>query len=81
MKKRLKKKLKKKKKLRPPPTRRSARSTAGVTSRYDGYSMMTRGYGLACANLKVKVALERFGKAAYDAIKDELTQLFIKREP
>ena len=63
----------------PPPTRRSARSTAGVTSKYDGYSMMTRGYGLACANLKVKVALERFGKAAYDAIKDDLTQLFIKK--
>jgi len=62
-----------------PPTRRSARSTDGVSSKYEGYSMMTSGYGLACANLKVKVALERFGKAAYDAIKDELMQLFVKK--
>ena len=61
------------------PTRRSTRSTAGVTSKYDSFAMMTRGYGLACANLKVKVALERFGKDAYDAIKDELVQLFFKK--
>ena len=63
----------------PPSTRRSARSTAGLASMYEGYSMMTRGYAMASANLKVKVALERFGKIAYDAIKDELTQLFIKK--
>ena len=61
------------------PTRRSTRSTAGVTSKYDSFAMMTRGYGLACASLKVRVALERFGKEAYDAIKDELVQLFLKK--
>jgi len=41
--------------------------------------MMTGGYALACTNLKVKVALERFGKVAYDSIKDELDHLFIKK--
>jgi len=63
------------------PTRRSGRANAGRSSKYEPYAMMTRGYGLACANLKVKVALERFGKVAYDAIKEELTQLLVKKEP
>ena len=62
-----------------PPTRRSSRVTAGQSSKYEPYAMLTRGYGLACSNLKVKVALERFGKSAYDSIKDELEQLFIKK--
>jgi len=63
----------------PEPTRRSTRTTAGQTSKYEPYSMLTRGYGLACSNLRVKVALERFGKVAYDSIKEELVQLFIKK--
>ena len=42
--------------------------------------MFTKGYGLALGNLQVKVALERFGKAAYDSIKDELEQLFVKKK-
>jgi len=41
--------------------------------------MLTGGYALVCSNLKIKVALERFGKIAYDSIKDELVQLFIKK--
>ena len=61
------------------PTRRSGRANAGRNSKYHPYAMMTQGYGLACANLRVKVALERFGKAAYDSIKDELIELFIKK--
>jgi len=60
-------------------TRRSARANAGQSSRYEGYSMLTKGYGLACTNLRVKVALEKFGKVAYEAIKDELIQLFLKK--
>jgi len=62
------------------PTRRSNRTTAGQSSKYEAYSMLTQGYGLACGNLSVKVALERFNKVAYDAIKDELTQLFFKKK-
>jgi len=60
-------------------TRRSARANAGQTSKYEGFSMLTKGYGLACTNLRVKLALERFGKVAYDAIKDELVQLFFTK--
>ena len=65
--------------------RRSARATAGQTNKYDDYELagfttgLTRGYGLALANLSVKVALEEFGKKAYTAIRDELTQLFITK--
>jgi len=62
------------------PIRRSNRTTAGQSSKYVEYSMFTQGYGLACGNLSVKVALERFNKIAYDAIKDELTQLFFKKK-
>jgi len=61
------------------PTRKSGRANAGRNPKYDPYAMMTRGYGMACTNLKVKVALERFGKTAYDSIKDELIQLFVKK--
>jgi len=42
--------------------------------------MLTQGYGLALGNLQDKVALERFGKAAYDSIKEELEQLFVKKK-
>ena len=63
-----------------PVTRRSTRTTAGQTSKYEPYSMLTQGYGLACSNLHVKVALERFGKVAYDSIKEELIQLFVKKK-
>jgi len=63
-----------------PVTRRSTRTTAGQTSKYEPYSMLTQGYGLACSNLRVKVALERFGKVAYDSIKEELIQLFVKKK-
>ena len=52
------------------PTRRSGRANAGRNSKYEPYAMMTQGYGLARANLRVKVALERFGQAAYDSIKE-----------
>jgi len=62
------------------PTRRSTRSTAGQASNYEPYSMFTQDYGMALANLRVKVALERFGKVAYDSIKDELEPLFVKKE-
>ena len=53
------------------PARRSGRANAGRSSKYEPYAMTTQGYGLACTNLRVKVALERFGKVAYDAIKEE----------
>jgi len=62
------------------PTRRSTRSTAGESSKYEPYSMLTQGYGMALANLRVKVALELFGKVAYDSIKDKLEQLFVKKK-
>jgi len=61
------------------PTRRSGRANAGRSSKYEPYAMMTQGYGLACTSLRVKVARERFGKIAYDAIKEELIQLLIKK--
>ena len=66
--------------------RRSTRSTAGTTTRYedyvrpDGVSGLTTKWGVALANLRVKVALETFGDKAHDAIADELTSLFIKKE-
>ena len=41
---------------------------------------MTKGYGLALANLSVKVALEEFGAKAQTAIQDELIQLFINKK-
>jgi len=62
------------------PTRRSTRLTAGQTSKYEPYSMLTQGYGLALGNLRIKVVLERFGKVAYDSIKEELEQLFVKKK-
>ena len=70
--------------------RRSDRATAGKTNKYDAYSLVTTGkrcgvadlpeVGLALANLSVKNALETHGKMAFDAIKDELTQLFVTKE-
>jgi len=67
-------------------TRRSTRSIAGTTTNYedyvrtDGVSGLTTKWGLALANLRVKVALETFGDKAHDAIADELTSLFIKKK-
>jgi len=71
--------------------RRSQRINAGTSKRYEDFDLvgltrssaptrLTRGYGMALANLSVKVALEEFGKKAYDAILDELTQLFLKKK-
>jgi len=65
-----------------PPTRRSTRGAAGKTTKFDDFlsGATFDGFGMALTNLKVKVALERFGKVAYGAIKDELEQLFIKKK-
>jgi hypothetical protein len=67
--------------------RRSQRHTAGKTSRFGDYDLakkqlsgLTRGYGMALMNLSIKVALEKYGKEAYDSIKDELVQLFVKKK-
>jgi len=70
------------------PVRRSYRANAGQTSRFSDYNVpkkqafsgMTRGYGIALAHLRIKSALERHGKTAYEAIKNELTQLFITKK-
>jgi len=48
--------------------------------RTDGISGINRGYGLALTHLRVKVALERYGKKAHDAIVEELTQLIVKKK-
>ena len=66
--------------------RRSQRSTAGKTSRYDDYirpdgiSGFTSKWGFALTNLSIKVATERFGEKAFEAIKDELVQLIVDKE-
>jgi len=70
--------------------RRSNRATAGKTNKYDAYSLVTAvktcgvsdaaEVGMSLANLSVKNALKTHGKLAYDAIKDELTQLFVTKE-
>ena len=70
--------------------RRSTRVTAGKTSKFqDNLSSVTTSricsitdapeVGMSLANLSVKNALETHGKMAYEAIKDELTQLFITK--
>jgi len=35
---------------------------------------------MALVNLSIKVALEKYGKEAYDSLKDELLQLFVKKK-
>ena len=67
--------------------RRSQRSTAGKTTKFGDYELankelsgLTRGYGMALMNLSIKVALEKYGKEAYDSVKDELLQLFVKKK-
>jgi len=35
---------------------------------------------MALMNLSIKVALEKYGKEAYDSVKDELLQLFVKKK-
>ena len=62
--------------------RKSQRATAGVTSRFDQYDLngLTRGYGMAAANIKLKVAMEKYGSAAREAIIEELTQLVVMKK-
>jgi hypothetical protein len=66
--------------------RRSGRATAGQTTKYqdyvrpDGISGFTSKWGLALAHLSVKVARERFGEKAFEAAKEELVQLIVKKE-
>ena len=66
--------------------RRSERSTAGQTSKFqdfirpDGISGFTSKWGLALAHLSVKVAMESFGTKAYEAIKEELLQLIVRKK-
>lgn len=55
------------------PVRKSTRSTAGKTS-------LLEDYHLSLANLSVKKALEDYGELARDAIKEELSQLFINKK-
>jgi len=65
--------------------RRSGRATAGQTTKYqdyvrpDGISGFTSKWGLALAHLSVKVARERFGEKAFEAAKEELVQLIVKK--